>query len=87
MTSALKEPEKTDWTALRHAFAETAHYKPYNFKWKEELAKVGKDIERGELMVAELALVKLLDRERFIRLDAQALAVALYDKMGRKDET
>jgi hypothetical protein len=86
LASALKEPAKAHWKALRHAFAETSRYEPYNSSWREERAKVGKDLRDGNLKAAEAALVKLLERDRFMRLDAQAMAVALYEKMGETEK-
>ena len=86
LAAAMKEPKKADWNALRHAFSQTDAYQPYNVQWREESAKVAKDIHGGNLKAAETALVKLLERERFMRLDAIAMAVALYEKMGEKDK-
>jgi hypothetical protein len=87
LTSAMKEPKKADWTVLRHAFSETSHYIPYNDQWREELLQVRREIARGELRAAEAALVKLLERERFMRLDAQTLAVMVYDRTGQKGKS
>ncbi len=86
LARAQKDPAKTDWKALRTAFAATSHYKPYNFEWRREIAQVGNDVQQGKLKAAEAMLVKLLERERFMRLDGQALAVALYEKMGESDK-
>jgi hypothetical protein len=86
LASAAKDPKKADWKALRHAFAETSHYQPYHAQWRDELGKVGKDIAGGNMQAAEATLTKLLERERFMRLDAQAMAVALYEKTGQKDK-
>ncbi len=86
LAGAQKDPAKTDWKALRTAFAATSHYKPYNFEWRREIAKVGNDVEQGKLKAAEAMLVKLLERERFMRLDGHAVAIALYEKMGESDK-
>jgi hypothetical protein len=86
LAAAQKDPARADWKALRRAFAETSHYEPYSITWRTELAKVGKDMRDGNTKVAEAALVKLLERERFMRLDGQAMAVALYEKMGQSDK-
>jgi hypothetical protein len=40
----------------------------------------------GNLKAAEAALAKLLKRERFMRLDGQAIAVALYGKLGETEK-
>jgi len=86
LAAAQKNPAETDWKALRHAFAKTSGYEPYSITWRQELAKVGKDVRDGNLKAAEAALVKLLERERFMRLDGQAMAVALYEKMEETDK-
>ncbi len=86
LAATRKEPEEVDWAALRHAFAQTRHYHPYNDEWKDELTKVRKDLANGNLKAAETALDKLLERERFMRLDALALAAELYEKTGDKDK-
>jgi hypothetical protein len=84
LAAAKKAPEKADWKALRHAFAETSRYQPYNIEWREELSKVTENLEGGDLKKAEAALTKLLDREGYMRIDAHGLAIALYDKSGEK---
>jgi hypothetical protein len=86
LADAQRDPEKADWVALRHAFAETTHYNPYNFGYRDELGKIGRLIEDGKLDEAEADLTKLLERERFMRLDAQTLAAMLYDKKGDKEK-
>ena len=55
-------------------------------RWKEEAAKVEKDIRSGNLKVAEPGLVKLLEQERFMRIEAHMMAVALYENMGEKEK-
>jgi hypothetical protein len=86
LAAATKDPSKAVWSALRRAFAQTRHYRPYNVEWRNELAKVGKDLADGNLKAAEPALARLLERERFMRLDALAMAVALYQKAGETDK-
>jgi hypothetical protein len=86
LVSAQKDPKKADWKALRHAFSETSQYEPYNVSWRKDILAVGKDIQEGNLKEAEAALVKLLDRERFMRIDGHALAVALYEKTGDSEK-
>jgi hypothetical protein len=85
LAQAQKDPAKTDWKALRVAFAATSHYKPYG-EWRTELAKVREKFEKDELKSAEAMLVKLMERERSMRLDGHAVAVALYEKMGDSDK-
>ncbi len=45
-----------------------------------------KEVDRGDAKSAEAMLVKLLERERFMRLDGHAVAIALYQKMGDSDK-
>jgi len=82
LTQAQKDPTKTDWKALRKAFAATNHYRPYNTEWPKELATVRKELDRGEAKSAEVMLVKLLEREGFMRLDGHMVAIAMYEKLG-----
>jgi hypothetical protein len=86
LARALKGPAVTDWKALRTAFAATSHYRPYNGQWREEIAKVQSEIAKGDVKSAEAMLVKLLERERFMRLDGHAIALALYEKTGESDK-
>jgi hypothetical protein len=85
LVQAQKDPAKTDWKALRIAFAATSHYNPYG-GWPEDLAKVKEKFEKDELKPAETMLVKLMERERFMRLDGHAVAIALYEKMGDSEK-
>ena len=84
--AAQKEPRKADWKALRRAFSETSHYQPYNSTWRQEINTVAKNLQDGKLKEAEAALKKLLERERFMRIDAHALALALYDQTGDSEK-
>ncbi len=86
LVAARKDPAKADWKALRHAFAETSHYQPYSSTWREDVEKVGKDFQNGKFKEAEAALVKLLERERFMRIDGHAMAVAIYEKLGATEK-
>jgi hypothetical protein len=86
LAQAQKAPAKTNWKALRTAFAATRCYQPYNGEWRQELVKVSEEIERGDLKAAEAMLVKLMERERFMRIDGHAVAMALYEKMGDSDK-
>jgi hypothetical protein len=83
---ARKDPKKTDWQALRHAYAETSHYNPYDFGRRKEMAAIADDIKDGKLDVAEAGLVKILERERWMRHDSHAMAVALYERMGQPEK-
>jgi hypothetical protein len=84
--AAQKEPGKADWKALRRAFSETSHYEPYNTGWRQDIGKVAKSLHDGKLKEAEDALTKLNERDRFMRIDAHALAVALYEKTGDSEK-
>ena len=86
LSAAKKDPEKADWKALRHAFAETSRYHPYNIKWRDELAAVREQIEAKRYKEAEAALDALMEREGFMRLDAHGVATVLYDRSGQKDK-
>src|SRR4051794_5873216 len=85
MLAAVKENlEKADWLKLRHAFAETTRYQPYNAKWREELNKVRVELKGEDPKAAEAALAKLIEREGYMRLDAHGLASAHYRRTGQK---
>ncbi|WP_165249391.1 DUF4919 domain-containing protein [Paludisphaera soli] len=86
LAAAKREPGKADWVALRHAFADTARYHPYNGEWKEELAKVRKELRGDDPKAAEAALDELLQREGYMRLDAHGLAAVHYSRTGRRDK-
>jgi hypothetical protein len=80
LAEAHKDPETADWKALRRAFAETSHYQPYDIKVTQELRQISKAIGRGEFESSEAALLKLLERERFMRLDTLAMMMMLCDQ-------
>jgi hypothetical protein len=84
--AAEKDPATTDWRALRRAFAATSHYEPYQIKWRSDLGKVAKDIHDGKVKEAEAAIVKLIEREQFMRIDGHAMAVELYEKSGQSEK-
>jgi hypothetical protein len=86
LLAAQKEPAKADWTALRRAYSETSHYQPYNATWRQEISKVARFLNDGKLKEAEAALTKLLEQERLMRIDAHALAAALYEKTGDSEK-
>jgi Domain of unknown function (DUF4919) len=86
LVAAQKDPKKADWKALRHAFAESSHYQPYNASWRQDISKVAKNLHDGKLKEAEAGLTELLERERFMRVDAHAVALALYEKMGDSEK-
>jgi hypothetical protein len=83
---AHKEPEKADWKALRRAFAVTSYYHPYEIQVPQEIGKITKAIGRGEYESSEAALLKLLERERFMRLDTLACTMMLYEKSRQAEK-
>jgi hypothetical protein len=82
LVAAQKDPAKADWKALRHAYSATSGYKPYSATWQQDIAKVGEDFQDGQFKKAEAAIVELLKREKFMRLDGHAMAIAIYEKLG-----
>lgn len=85
LAAAKAAPEKADFKALRHAFAETSSFKPYS-DWRKEIAAVREQVRRGETKEAEAALEKLMDREGFMRIDGHGLATVLYKRTGQKEK-
>ena len=80
LAAAMKAPEKANWKELREAFSRTTHYHPYNIDVTEKLRKIAQSIGRGQTKESESALLGLLERERFMRLDTLAMLVMLYEK-------
>jgi hypothetical protein len=86
LSEAKKDPKHANWKELRHAFAQTSHYNPHNTEWGDELAEVRRRFHGGEMEAAEEQITKLLERERFMRLDALLLAGAIYDRTGQEEK-
>ncbi len=86
LVAAQKDPKKADWKALRHAFAQTSHYQPYDTSWRDEIVAVAKSMNDGKLKAAETVLLKSLEREHSMRMDSHAIAIALYEKMGDSEK-
>ena len=42
LASAMKDPAKADWNALRHTFAPTSYYHPYNPEWRTDSGTCGR---------------------------------------------
>lgn len=82
LAEAKKAPAQADWKALRQVFAETSMYQPYDFKRTEELERARGLIGQGDCEGAAAALGDLMERERWMRLDAHALAAWLYRELG-----
>ena len=86
LADAMKTPEKTDWKSLREAFSRTSHYQPYNIEVDQKLKEIAKSIGRGETKESETALVKLIERDRFMRFDSLAMLIILYDKTDQPEK-
>ncbi len=86
LAAAKKQPAKADWKALRHAFAETDEYDPYNLDWRKRFSSAIGELKNGDLKTAEKSLTALLEADRFMRIDDHFLAVDLYDKLKRQDK-
>jgi hypothetical protein len=85
-SSAMKTPEKADWKQLRRAFAETTHYGPYDITVDETLRKLSARIEKGQFKDCEGELLKLLERERHMRIHTLVMAMDLYEKMQQPEK-
>ena len=59
---------------------------PTTQPWRQDIGKVAKNLHDGKLKEAEDALTKINERERFMRIDAHALALALYEKTGDSEK-
>jgi hypothetical protein len=81
LAAAMKAPETANWRALREAFSRTTHYQPYSIDVTMKLREIAQSIGRAETKESEAALVALLERERFMRLDTLAMLVRLYEQM------
>ncbi len=86
LAEARKDPEKADWTVLRRAFAETSHYNPYDIAVDQQLKKISQAIGRGEVEESEAALLKLLERDRFMRFDTLAMMMMLHERTGQEEK-
>ena len=56
LAAAQKDPKKAHWKALRHTFAQTSHYQPYDTSWRDDIVKVAESTRDGNLKLAESAL-------------------------------
>ncbi|MHB1560751.1 MAG: hypothetical protein ACYC61_25130 [Isosphaeraceae bacterium] len=83
LTAARKAPEKANWKELRAAFSKTRHYQPHSIDVTRKLEEVARSIGRGEIRSSEAALLALIERERFMRLDSLAMLMMLYEKTGQ----
>src|SRR5262249_48335991 len=74
----MKDPSKADWKALRLTFAETEAYAPYSTSWRDDLQAVQKKLKDGDATGAEALLKTVLERDRFMRLEAHLTAGLFY---------
>jgi hypothetical protein len=86
LAGAKKQPGKADWKALRHAFAETDEYSPYDLDWRKRFSAALGELKKGDLKTAEKSLTALLEADRYMRIDAHFLAVDLYEQLNRKEK-
>jgi len=86
LADTMKAPEKADWKSLREAFSKTTYYRPYSIEVHEKLTEIAGSIGRGEAKKSEAALLKLLERERFMRFDTLAMLMMLYEKMDEPEK-
>ncbi len=86
LAAAKKDPAKADWKALRLAFSDTEAYKPYSTDWREEIKTIQQKMQDGDLKGAEALLKPLLERDRYMRLDAHLTAGLLYSRTGQKEK-
>lgn len=86
LADAMNAPEKADWKSIREAFSRTTHYHPYSIEVDEKLKEIAKSIGRGETKETEAALLKLIERERFMRFDSLAMLMLLYEKTHQPEK-
>jgi hypothetical protein len=86
LDAAMKAPEKANWRELREAFSRTTHYQPYSIDVTQKLEEIAGSLGRGETKESEAALLKLIEQERFMRIDTLAMLVRLYEKSGEPEK-
>ncbi len=86
LTAAKKDPGKADWKTLRRAFSMTTRYDPYSVDVDEKLKEIAQAIGRGEFKESEAALLKLVERDGFMRFDSLAMLMRLYDKTEQPEK-
>jgi hypothetical protein len=86
LDGAMKAPEKANWRELREAFSRTTHYQPYSIDATQKLEEIAGSIGRVETKESEAALLKLLEQERFMRLDTLGMMLRLYEKTGEPEK-
>jgi hypothetical protein len=86
LAAAMNSPEKADWISLREAFSRTTHYHPYSIEVDEKLKEIAKVIGRGQTKQSELALLKLIENERFMRFDSLAMLMMLYENTEQSEK-
>lgn len=84
---AMKDSERANWKELRRAFARTPRYHPYRIDVDEKLKEIARSIGRGELKESETALLDLVERGRYMRIDSLAMLMMLYDRMEQPEKS
>ena len=80
LAPALLEPGKAHWKKLGAAFAGTAAHEPYNTEITRELRQVVGRIGKVDAKESEAALRKIVEHERYMRLDSVFLLMRFYDQ-------
>jgi hypothetical protein len=86
LARAKADPSRTNWKALRHAYAATPRYHPYDVGWRDELVKIRETAQKGDLKAAEAEVTKLRDRDGWSRIDVLIQAEQIFDKLGQKEK-
>ena len=86
LAPALQEPARANWKELREAFAGTQAHQPYNTEITTELRRVVRQIGKVEPKESEAALRKIVERERYMRLDSLFLLMQFYEDNNQPDQ-
>jgi hypothetical protein len=86
LDAAMKSPQKANWKELRQAFAKTTHYAPYSIDVDEKLRGFAKDLSLGKFKESEAGLIKLVERDRFMRFDSLSLLLMVYEKLEQPEK-
>jgi hypothetical protein len=86
LAAAMKEPEKANWKEVRQAFSKTRHYEPYSITMDEQLRGFAQQIAQGNLKESEAGLIKLAERDRFMRFESLSLLLMVYQKLEQPEK-
>ena len=86
LAPALRDPAKANWKELRAAFAGTPAHQPYSTAATDELKRIVREIGHDEAKESEAALLKLIERERYMRLDSLFILMRLYDNTKQPEK-